>query len=197
MAARFSASAVSSPAAASACAALDRVAQIVGLAPRLLDRARCAATASSAARRALHSARDRRGIVLQARIGVEQRRCAAMSTSARSSCWPWISTSAAPSALQHLHAHRLVVDEGAGAPVGELHAAQIRPSSVAMPFSAISASGPMATFRPRRRRDLALFGAVRAPGWHHRGCRARAQKASSRIGTCRRGLAVSTDSPAA
>ena len=26
--------------------------------------------------------------------------------------------------LQHLHAHRLVVDEGAGAAVGELHAAQ-------------------------------------------------------------------------
>ena len=26
--------------------------------------------------------------------------------------------------LQHLHAHRLIVDEGAGAPVGELHAAQ-------------------------------------------------------------------------
>ena len=26
--------------------------------------------------------------------------------------------------LHHLHAHRLVVDEGAGAAVGELHAAQ-------------------------------------------------------------------------
>ena len=51
-------------------------------------------------------------------------RCVAGSTSARSSCWPWISTSVGADRAQHLHAHRLVVDEGAGAAVRELHAAQ-------------------------------------------------------------------------
>ena len=108
-----------------ACQFLDRVAQPVGLAPGALDLARDAprprparraapATARSTAaasasrppkassKRAMRRGIDQSALVVLA-VDLDQRRA---------------------ELLQRLHAHRLVVDEGAGAPVGKLHAAQ-------------------------------------------------------------------------
>ena len=103
-----------------------RMAQEVGLLARA---SRCALRSLGERRARLAS----RGDGLRARRPPARRRppnasssarCVAGSTSARSSCWPWISTSARADGAQRLHADRLVVDEGAGAPVGHLHAAQ-------------------------------------------------------------------------
>ena len=104
---------------------LDRVAQPVGLALRALDLGALRGEPPPRARAARPTAaRPRCASPSSAPKASSSARWVAASTSARSSCWPWISTSAAPSVLQHLRAHRLVVDEGAGAAVGELHAAQ-------------------------------------------------------------------------
>ena len=103
------------------------------------------------------------------------RRCVAASTSARSSCWPWISTSAAPSALQRLHADRLIVDEGAGAAVGELHAAQDQLVVGVDVVLAPAARGPDACADSRTRRSP---GPARRPGAPAR--RRRARRAPAR-----------------
>ena len=64
--------------------------------------------------------------------------------------------------LQGLHADRLVVDEGAGAAVGELHAAQdhLAVSIVSRPLSARIFAGRMALGHVEHGGDLALLGAV-------------------------------------
>ncbi len=63
------------------------------------------ATSASRARRSSHSCATAWRIAVEAAEGIEQRRGASpASTSARSSCWPWISTSAAPRLLQDLRA---------------------------------------------------------------------------------------------
>ena len=104
---------------------LDRVAQPVGLALRALDLGALRRQLALRARAARPTARSTSAASpSRPPKASSSARWVAASTSARSSCWPWISTSAAPSALQRLHAHRLVVDEGARAAVGELHAAQ-------------------------------------------------------------------------
>ena len=73
MAARFSASAVSSPASGlSRVELLDRVAQPVGLAPRLLDTRAMRRDRFLGAAARVPGARDRGGIVLEPRIGIEQ-----------------------------------------------------------------------------------------------------------------------------
>ena len=83
-----------------------------------------------------------------------------MSTSARSSCWPWISTSARAERFEHLHAHRLVVDEGAGAPVGELHAAQDQAVFGRDAVLGEQRERRMVRLDVERRRHLPLLGAV-------------------------------------
>ena len=74
--------------------------------------------------------------------------------------------------LQRLHAHRLIVDEGAGAAVGELHAAQDQ----RLVGGDVAFSQQCARRMPRRqlehRGDLALLGALA----HQRGVAARAER---------------------
>ena len=67
---------------------------------------------------------DRRGIVIEPAIGVEQ---AAMRASIDQGAGVVLAMNfneRGAQGLQRLHADRLVVDEGAGAAVSELHAAQ-------------------------------------------------------------------------
>ena len=59
--------------------------------------ARCASAASCAVRRASHSASTLPASSSSPPKASSRRRWVAASTSARSSCWPWISTSAEPS----------------------------------------------------------------------------------------------------
>ena len=65
-----------------------------------------------------------------------------------------------PERLEHLHAHRLVIHEGAGAPVGELHAPQDQAVLGGDAVLGEQRERRMAAFDVERRRDLALFGAV-------------------------------------
>ena len=125
MAARFSASAVSSPA-----SGLSRVSSSTAWrrysASRCAcsTRARCAATASSAVRRACPGAADRRGIGLEPRIGIEQPPVRRDIDQRALVVLAVDFDQRAAEGFQHLHADRLVVDEGARASVGKLHAAQ-------------------------------------------------------------------------
>ena len=113
------------PAGASLLQFLDGMAQPVGLALRALDLGAMAATAASCARRrASHSASTAGGVAVQPAEGIEQ---AAMRRGVDQRAVVMLAVDfdqRRAEALQHLHADRLVVDEGAGAAVGELHAAQ-------------------------------------------------------------------------
>ena len=62
--------------------------------------------------------------------------------------------------FQGLHADRLIVDEGAGAAVGELHAAQDHLAGIFEAVVAEDRRGRMALGHVEHRRHLALLGAV-------------------------------------
>ena len=122
MAARRSASAVSSP----ACGArrrelLDRVAQPFGLAARALDLGAMRRDRGLARAPLVPQPRHLGGVVLDAAIGVEQR---AMGRRIDEGALVVLAVNldqGRAERAQHLHADRLIVDEGAGAAVGELH----------------------------------------------------------------------------
>ena len=103
---------------------LDRMAQPVGLAPRLFDTRAMRRDRFLGAATYIPCARNRRRIVLEPRIGIEQ---APMRRNIDERALVMLAMDLdqrAAERFQHLHAHRLVVDEGARAPVGKLHAAQ-------------------------------------------------------------------------
>ena len=103
---------------------IDRMAQPVAVALGTRHRSRCAAAASSTVRRVSQNAGNARGIGFEAAEGVEQpavrsgidQRAVVMLAVDLDQHFAQL--------LHHLHAHRLVIDEGARAAVGELHAAQ-------------------------------------------------------------------------
>ena len=103
---------------------LDRVTQPVGLARRTLDIGAMVAHRGFGLAAGVPQPLDRGGVLLQARIGIEQ---AAMRRRIHQRARIMLAVDLdqrGAEILQRLHADRLIVDEGAGAAVGELHAAQ-------------------------------------------------------------------------
>ena len=133
----------------------------------------------------VHARCDRRGIVLQTRIGIEQAPVRRHVDQRALVVLAVDFHQRRAERLEHLHAHRLIVDEGAGAPVGELHAAQDQ--AVLGGDAVLGNQRERRMVRCRRRTPPSPAPARRrcAPGWHRRGCRARARR--RRAGsTCRR-----------
>ena len=190
MAVRRSASAVSSPASRREPAELlDGVAQPFGLAAARARRRRDgAATAASRARRSFHSRAHLGGVGLDAAIGVEQ---SAMGGGVDEGAVVMLAVDfhqRRAERAQHLHADRLVVDESAGAAVGELHAPHDQLSSPPRPQrdrSRRARGAPDDPWRRRRRRSPGPARRPRAPARHRRARRAPAQR--HRAGSiCRR-----------
>ena len=108
-------------------------------------------------------------------------RCVAASTSARSSCWPWISTSLAPIALQQPGADRLVVDERSRPAIGVLHAAQDQIGVVGDFVLAQRDARRMIGRQLQHGDHLPAVGARAAPARRRRARQAPGVSASSRI----------------
>ena len=86
--------------------------------------ARWAATSASRARRSSHRRATSSASPSSAPNASSSRRWVATSTSARSSCWPWISTSAAPMSFIVCTLTGWSLTKARGAAVGDLHPAQ-------------------------------------------------------------------------
>ena len=103
---------------------LDRVAQPLRLAPRRLDPRAMRLDRLAGVARLRPRARHRAGVVLELSERIEQR---AMGGDVDQRALVVLTVDLdqrLPEAFEHLHAERLVVDEGPGAAVGELYAAQ-------------------------------------------------------------------------
>ncbi len=139
---------------------LDRVAQPIGLAPRLLDARAVGRNRLLGGAPFAPQPRNRRGIVLKVRIGIEQppvrrdidQRALVMLTVDFHQ--------RAAQRLQDLHAHRLIVDEGARAPVAKLHAPQDQPVFGSDAVIGEQRERRMVALDLEGGRDLPLLGAV-------------------------------------
>ena len=125
---------------------LNRMAQPVGLAPRLFDTRAMRRDRFLGAATYVPGAPDRRRIVLESRVGIEQPPVRRNIDQRALVMLAMDFDQRAAECFEHLHAHRLVVDEGARAPVGKLHTAQDQ-----------AVLGSDAVFGEQRERRMARF----------------------------------------
>ena len=173
MAVRRSASAVSSAGSGTEPSQLlDRVAQPVGLALRALDVGAVRGQLLLARAAILPQPRHRRRLAIEVAKGIEQ---PAMGRGVDQRAVVVLAVDLDQRRAerpQRLHAHRLVVDEGAGAAVGELHAPQ---DQLVVGLDAVvgdQRAHRMVARQLERRRHLPLLRAMA----HQRGVAARAER---------------------
>ena len=153
-------------------------AQIVGVAVRRFQRGAQLGRLSPRARAARDSGRlpPRRPASSRPNAS-SRRRCSSAPTSARSSCWPWISTSIAPISLRSETPQGWSLTKARVLPSAVCTRRRMSAPSASMSFSASSANDRMIGRRLEDRRDLA---ALRA-GAHQRRVAARAERQRQRI----------------
>ena len=156
---------------------LNRVTQPVGFARRALDIGAMAGDRGFGLAAGIPQPLDGGGIGLQARIGIEQ---AAMGRRIDQRAGVVLAVDfhqRRTEILQRLHADRLIVDEGAGAAVGKLHAAQDQClAGLDVAFDEQRA-GRMIGGQLEHRGDLALLGALA----HQRRIASRTERQRERI----------------
>ena len=101
--------------------------------------ARCVASSSSRVRRSFHSLASAAASLSRSPKASSSRRWVAASTSARSSCWPWISTSATPSVRSACTLTGWSLTKARVRPSANCVRRRISSSSAWMPLSAASA----------------------------------------------------------